>query len=137
MKEMVYTDHPDRIVLDSGTKDGYDWVILSLGFHPCAYAKIPKNHPKYSRFRANGYDDFYDIVCHGGITFAATTLDLGKGNRVKGRWIGFDYDHFGDYSGNKVFDELLNSGAKKWTTSEIRREVFNVINQLKKMEVLS
>lgn len=137
MKEMVYTDHPDRIVLDSGTKDGYEWVILSLGFHPCAYVKIPKGYPRY-KFRCDDYARFSDIVCHGGITYVDHSLDTGDGETNHGHWIGWDYQHARDFSGRKDYDELNKiCNAKKWRTSEIRREVFNVINQLKKMEVLS
>ena len=55
MKEMVYSKTRIVEVLDRGTYKDYDYVILSLGTHPCAYVRIPEHHPYYSEDYNNLY----------------------------------------------------------------------------------
>ena len=130
MKEMEYLDYSTRICLDLGTKNGFEWYILSLGYHPCAYVKLPENHP-CSQLKE--YDDFAWLDCHGGITYVENMLFMPDNEILKGNWIGWDYNHYMDYSGNQVLHNVFDYfcwGCKKWTTQEIRNEVFDVIRQL-------
>ena len=68
MKEMVYQATQKREILDTGYCFGLLYYILSLGTHPVAYIKIPKEHKLYKL----NEDDIYktcDIDVHGGITY--------------------------------------------------------------------
>lgn len=123
MKEMVYQNYQMRKVLDRGTIDGYEYVILSLGIHPTAYVNVPAGHPAYKK----GYGKV-DISVHGGITYADDYLETGD-DEEKGWWIGWDYAHVGDYSGYFGMER-----GKMYTTEEIHEAVESVIAQLKKME---
>lgn len=122
MKEMVYTENVNVSVLDDDIHNGYHYVILSLGTHPCGYVEIPKSHPYFGK----DYDECYAIDCHGGLTYSSSYLRMGEGKQLDGWFIGWDYGHWGDYYGSADF---MNSGHK-WTTEEIRQECFNVIEQL-------
>lgn len=116
MKEMNYTPHDDITQLHSGTYLGHDYVIADIGGrHMCAYIRLKKTDYGYM----GNYDDV-GISVHGGLTYAhetAPTVDK------RGWWVGWDYAHFGDYSG-------LISDGKKWTTAEVYEHVKDATNQL-------
>lgn len=134
MKEMKYYDHRVRpsILLDRGTMQGYEYVILSLGTHPCAYVCIPLNHVLHETH----YDDC-DIECHGGLTYSQYGLhnwheysDKYNAMILTGisdeTWvIGWDYAHYQDYMGYYPSDS-----GRRWTTQQIKRHIEEVINQL-------
>lgn len=122
MKPMIYKPSREVTLLDSGTYKGIDYIILSLGSHPTAYVRVPKNH---LYFKVEDHN-IYDIECHGGLTYSNETV---KKSDKKGWWLGWDYAHLGDYTG---YDGLsLRTGDRKWSTEEILDEVKNVIEQLK------
>lgn len=126
MKEMIYQKQwtaPD--VLDSGNINGYEYRILSFGTHPCAYIALPVTHKFYHNYKKFYHNDILKV--HGNITYVNNTLLIGK-TRQRNHWIGWDYAHFGDYVGN--IDDIKQ---KKWTTSEIVKEVQFVIKQLEKL----
>ena len=56
-----------------------------------------------------------------------TTFPEDSPNHRNGFWIGWDYDHWGDYN---VIRAKTGMSGKKWTTEEIFIDVKNVINQL-------
>lgn len=118
MKEMMYQSEAiiGGEILDSGEIDGYKYKIVNYGPHPCAYVCLPKDH----KFYGLPYDQI-DIDCHGGLTYDAKKDDE--------YWIGWDYAHFGDYSGYDIFSSMGVFG-KIWTTAEILEEVKDVIKQL-------
>lgn len=125
MKEMVYSLERKREVLDEGVIDGFHYIILNMGWHPTAYVEIPKDHPYYKA----GYDDIdIDIDVHGGLTYSG---NMGK----DGEWyLGWDYGHFGDYSGVELMYPLdLRIGGKLWTYEEILEDVKTAIGQLKEV----
>lgn len=130
MREMVYKDKSTEEILDTGKYNDYRYVIVSRGFHPCAYVELPEWHKYYGLH----YDDI-PIECHVGLTYSDNYVsDLVVGN---GWWIGWDYGHCCDYSGFMLRDYWQNfdtSHYKKWTTAEIFEEVKKVIEQLKKEE---
>ena len=123
---MKYTRTRNQIVLDKGTIKGFEYFILSLGSHPTAYVKIPKDHKYYKL----GYDDI-PIDCHGGLTFASTDFSFNPMDIKDSWWVGWDYAHSGDW-----YDSTISLPGdidrKKWTTEEILKEVKKVINQLVK-----
>ena len=128
---MVYKEHliKNTEILDEGVYDGFHYVILSLGSHPCAYIELPNTHKYYGK-------DYYNIpiYCHGGLTYSSNEgIVFPKDNlsHRDGYWIGWDYAHYGDfcYYGIPYLD--CGSFDKKWTTEEILKEVKDVIEQLK------
>ena len=123
MKKMIYTREYKQTILDQGTYKGYDYKIVSYGLHPCAYIEIPKTNKFYNK----NYE-YIDINCHGGLTFG-DFRDFGDGSKY---YLGWDYAHFGDYSGVYMFDMLPH--GKKWKTEEILDEVFIAIDSLIELE---
>lgn len=121
MKEMIYTNNrhfPEQLA--SGTFLGYNYYVLSLGTHPCAYVEIPKNN----KFFGKDYDDIH-IACHGGLTYAGHQLATAD---HEGWFIGWDYAHYGDYSG--CLPPFLNEGSTQYTTTEMVEDCKQVIMQI-------
>lgn len=128
MKEMVYKNKSVAELLDSGIYNSYEYAIVSMGFHPCAYVKLPEGHKYYGL----GYDDI-PVDCHAGLTYAENYLDAMP--LESGWWIGWNYGHCCDYSGfmmHEHWKDIDTSHCKKWTTSEILKEVKQVVDQLNK-----
>lgn len=126
MKEMVYRNKSIADLLDSGTYDGYEYAIVSRGFHPCAYVKFAESH----RYYGVGYNNI-PVDCHCGLTYSEKYLDVLP--LSSGWWIGWDYGHCCDYSGFMMHEHWKDVDAshyRKWTTAEILEEVKQVIAQL-------
>jgi len=125
MKEMIYQAERKIEVLDAGTCLGFFYWILNLGTHPTAYVKIPESHKYYQKH----YDDV-DIQVHGGLTYSRDYLYINETQKLEGWFIGWDYAHCYDYAGyyNKKDGSLYN--LKRWTTEEIREEVYKACEQL-------
>lgn len=125
-REMKYQKSFATILLDTGKCFGYDYYILNLGTHPTAYVKVHSNHPFYNKF----YGDI-DIEVHGGLTYSEKELNILP--KKENEWfLGWDYAHYNDYfeyEGNIPIS--LRTYGKKWTTEEIRADVYNVCKQLK------
>ena len=134
MKEMVYKKKRNKgnTILDTGYYENYEYLILSLGTHPCAYICLTPDDIFYKK----DYDNI-DIYCHGGLSFADNCIinileysDKYKCDTLQTfnrDWIiGWDYAHYDDYIG--YYPNNIN--VKKWTTQEIKEEVKYVINQL-------
>jgi len=116
MKEMIYKERSPREILDSGKYLGAKYTIISLGSHPTAYVENIVN--------AENYDDdiLYDIEVHGGFTYDGKAYWNGNDNS---NYLGWDYAHCEDY----IYG-CYGKNDKKWTTAEIKKEVFSVIEQL-------
>lgn len=128
MKKMIYQVERKIEVLDTGTCFGFFYWILNLGTHPTAYIKIPRNN-KYFR---KDYEEV-DIDVHGGLTYSSDHLYISETQQLEGWFIGWDYSHCGDYAGyEEKLPEELRVGGKKWTTEEIREEVYKACKQLLK-----
>lgn len=129
MKELVYKYNEkdigsEREILHNGTYRGYNFFIVYMGIHPCAYVEVPKGHPWY-RLEYQEIED--KIYCHGGLTYS-DNLSLTLKEETDRWFFGWDYGHAGDYeSYNEHFNCFLND--KKWTTEEIYEEVKDVIDQ--------
>jgi len=115
-------------VIDTGHIGRYQYCIVDLGSHPCAYVRIPNGHPfkKISFARIES-----EIDAHGGITYMNQNQLLGGMLPGKGFWIGWDYAHSGDYYGSGY---LATVGGKRWLVGEIFKEVMYVVKQLKNEE---
>ena len=124
MKEMIYDSKLKREILDTGYCLGLLYYIMNLGTHPTAYIKIPKD-----------YDiDETKIEVNGGITYSKNELWISNNKKLKGKFIGWDYAHFEDYSGyEELLPEWTRIGGKKWTTEEIFLEVKEACYQIQKM----
>lgn len=108
--EMIYQGHEEnRKILYRGIYKDTVFYVVSYGSHPCAYvrADVPESFVDY-------------IYCHGGITFYDDAFEQFD---AKGKYIGWDYAHSGDYNG---MSPVL--GGKKWTVSEIIEEAKEVID---------
>ena len=131
MKEMTYGINRKIEVLDTGFCFGLLYYILSLGTHPVAYIKIPKEHKLYEK----DYDEIYkdiNIEVHGGLTYSANHLWISEKQKIDGWFIGWDYAHYGDYAGyEEMMPVELRTGGKKWTTQEIQEEVRKACYQIK------
>jgi len=130
MKEMIYQLKRKREVLDSGKSFGFEYYIMSFGMYPTAYIKIPENHPFYRK----EYDEIYNecnIEVNGGITYSNNHLWISENQKLEGWFIGWDYAHYGDYC---AFGEIFDIDGKRWTTEEIRQEVFAACKQLYERE---
>lgn len=123
--EMVYGVVSKREMLCHNVYKGYDFFIISYGTHPCAYIKIPKNHPYYNK-------SYIELPqnCHGDFTYSSFNL-LNNSEfchmitDTDDYYIGWDYAHSGDYSGLRA-----SSNGRRWTVLEIYEEVKNVIEQV-------
>ncbi len=115
MKEMIYKPTREKEILAAGAKNNIKFVVISHGTHPCAYVGVPKTHKLFGK----EIDDLCDIECHGGVTYAddnVINLDYTRW------WIGWDYAHYGDYSGSSlIFDNHLDDD-KKYTTEEMVKD---------------
>ena len=127
MKEMEYQKSRYTTILDKGDYKGFNYAIVSYGTHPCCYVFLPKGHKYYGK-QCNDIE----ISCHWGITFSEKDLAFNP-IVLKDTWvIGWDYAHCEDYVG--YFEDKYSS-LKKWTTKELQKEVFDVIEQLIEREV--
>lgn len=123
MKEMKYSKERKIEVLATGYCFGLLYYILNLGTHPTAYIKIPGS--------INIDKDKLDV--HGGITYSENHLWISENQKIDGEFIGWDYGHYGDYAGyEEILPKEIRTGGKKWTTTEIYKEVREVCYQIKK-----
>lgn len=44
MKEMNYTTEGKFEILESATYEGYNYLVVSYGTHPCCYVQMDENH---------------------------------------------------------------------------------------------
>lgn len=119
MKEMTYQTEFKREVLDTGYCLGILYFILNLGMHPTAYIKVPKNSKYYGKDIGE-----IDLNVHGGVTYANDYLYVSENQKINGWFVGWDYGHYGDYTGyEELLPQNIRCGGKKWTTKEILKEV--------------
>lgn len=136
MTDMIYRSNRTMELLDEGEYKDWHYMIISYGTHPCAYIEIPQTHMLYDHCNEDKYINdelLYDIDCHGGITYASDTgFGYNTDYRRDGHWLGWDYDHAGDFNGfSSAYSRYRCSfGEKKWSTAEIFGEVRDTINQL-------
>jgi hypothetical protein len=102
-----------------------------MGF-PLAYIKVPENHPF---MKIKNYNDV-PLDVHGGVTFMADVVDKDDSFQKfdKGRWIGWDYGHAGDWDyivlGEDIMDWNKQFDNKMWTFEEVEKEVKAAIREL-------
>lgn len=141
MKEMVYRNSREVWIgkirfsdtLAYGYYKGFQYWIISLGTHPCAYVEIPKGHKYFGK----PYDEI-PLDCHGGVTYSESDLVFHEYSpkyhcevktTIEDTWIiGWDYAHSGDYYASYVGGSWM--GDKKWRTEDIFNEIKYVVNQL-------
>ena len=125
-KEMEYSEEYKRELLATGKYLGIPYFIMNLGHYPTAYVMIPEKNPLY---KIDDYDDM-PIECHGGLSFCENELYIKDNIIVKGKIIGWDYAHYGDYLPYWKALKLDDTKAKKWTTEEVLEDVKSVIHQI-------
>lgn len=127
-REMVYERRDDAVhpyPLAEGTCLGIDFVVLSLGSHPCCYLRVPEGHPYYQVDYPN-----IPLSCHGGLTYSAPGLTVFPSEAREGCWIGWDYAHWNDFT---FFDPLRPLPGRKWTTEELLADVREAAVELLKL----
>lgn len=130
MQEMRYQSTRTVEILETGYYMGLLYYILSLGTHPTAYIRVPKDNKFYGK-----EIEQIDIEVHGGITYSEDGLYIKDGQIIDGWFIGWDYGHYGDYLGfEEQYPQFCKTGGKKWTTEEIKRDVCNACYQLHKYQ---
>ncbi len=105
--------------------DGFEYVISDGASYPCAYVRIPDNHPFFKKKRKDIEDKFQ---CHCGCSYSSYRCPALK-EKSGQWWIGWDYGHACDYQ--EYMSEPYS--GKKWTTTEIIDECKEVITQLRKV----
>ena len=130
MKEMEYSEKIKREVLDTGYCLGFLYYIMNLGTYPTAYIKIPKDNKYYGKNMRE-----IDLEVHGGVTYSKEGINISENQKIEGWFVGWDYAHYGDYTGfDLLFPEHLRTGGKKWTTEEIYKEVQQACYQLNELK---
>ena len=129
MKQMIYTLNRKNKgeILATGTYKNFKYYVVSYGTHPCAYVDVSNTSLANKDYHEN------DINCHGGLTYGRDYLSAVDTERANGKWyIGWDYDHYGDYTSNPFMNMfgIYGECEKRWTTEEIVAECKNVINQI-------
>lgn len=123
MKEMKYQatrlNPPEQLA--TGEYKGYNYYVLNLGTHPCAYVEVPNTSRHFGKL----WDEI-EVECNGGLTYSRSRLVTVKS---KDSWfLGWDYCHCWDYSG---YDEIYGGAdGKKHETPEMVDECKSVIDQL-------
>ena len=121
----------EPLVLVDDVYEGYRYIILTLGTHPCAYIVLPNGHLFYGL-------DYYEIMdygvyAHGGLTYSRDYLGRNQGivSKDDGVWvIGWDYNHLDDWSGLFSLSVNMGLGNRRYSVGEIRCDVLDVINQI-------
>ena len=119
-------------VLNFDIYKGYCYYILNLGTHPCSYIVLDETDKLYGKSISEL--DETNIYGHGGFTYAEDKLQsptYSYVNKYENKWVvGYDYGHYRDWAGymSKEDNEML--GNKKWTTSELRTEIREVIDEI-------
>lgn len=114
-EEMEYKDYRTYECICKGRYKGYHFAIINLGFHPCAYVKIPVAHPYYGK----NHNQLDGIECHWGMIYSKF-----------GWWMSWDYAHAGDFLGYYTEEDGDLWNNKRWTLCEMLDDVERVIRQL-------
>lgn len=129
IKPMEYTARRfEPKTLATGEYRGLKFYVVSLGTHPCAYVNVAK-----TRFDGMSDDEMDDagIECHGGFTYAESTLCV---TDEKGWFVGWDYAHCEDWCGYMELykDEYRETHLQRHYTFEMIRDCMDVIDQIMK-----
>lgn len=123
MRDMIYQSSwlnpPEQIA--NGEYKGFNYYVLNLGTHPCAYIDVTE-----TKLKNTDYDSI-DIECHGGLTYASEHL---RTVDKEGWFVGWDYAHAGDFAGYDLKYPSIGYPGRMWTTQEIVDECKEVIDQL-------
>ena len=123
---MNYSDTYQIEILKEGEFARRHFVILSIGYYPCAYVEFFDEIDEDSLKWEN-------IPCHGDVTYQGSAYwneelkIIKKDNRY---YIGWDYGHKYDWVGYKTDEENILEGNKKWTLQEVFSDVRRVIKYL-------
>ena len=131
-EEFVYL--PDRIdgkIVAHDIYRGMEYFVVSMGTHPCAYVKCPK---EFLDEHSNDWGYAEGIYVHGGITWSGEMSGLRAFRDKDGEYcFGWDYAHAGDYLGSDSYTPWDN---RKWTTEMIVNECKSAIDQYWDMQPL-
>lgn len=92
----------EQFIEKKGNYLGFDYLVkMYESGHRCGYVRVPHNVPAYKLDFSQYEIEKYNLVVHGGITFAQriyheNKLDFMENKFEPGYWIGFDCAHIGD-----------------------------------------
>ena len=134
IKEMIYANKmfTEPEILARDFYKGFEYFVVSLGSHPCAYIALSKGQPFYD---IDVYEDV-EIDCHGGCTYCSWGYRSKTRELVSKKFkvIGWDYAHCGDFKGGSDRAWTRKWNLKKYSTEEMVRDCKNVIEQLYVLE---
>ena len=120
MKEMIYSGNGVTEILNEiDYGNGYKGLVLNTrGSFPCGYIQFPGIE------NLHDYDDIWvhDANIHGGFTFLGTFNCLG----LQGKWLGWDYAHYGDYCCYSS-PELNDEDGTQYTTEDVTADVLTAL----------
>ena len=117
-------------IIAKGEIIGFQWVIITLGSHPCAYVAVDPKHPYYRMDYDTMFEKEIYLECHGGVTYTEHDKDTRSWGTQDLWWIGWDYAHAGDHDAN--YDQPYEN--HKWTLKEIKKDVLSMIAQLEEVK---
>ena len=121
MKPVIYVPtYTHGQVVASGYIDSYEFAIVSYGFAPAGFVRIPVHSSMYHQ-----YKDLFmtpKINAHYGIDYTEPYLF-----NKRGHWIGWHYDY-------PALDWTPTvPEGHKWETEEILGHIIKTVNQLSQM----
>ena len=114
-----------RKIIRHGILNDYEFVITTLGSHPCAYVIVNENHPLYQKDLVGELG-----IVHGDVTYSEAVLTQIVELKDKKWVIGWDYCHAFDYFCIDKDNEYMNMQGKKWSVSEILKDVQLMVDYL-------
>lgn len=134
MIEMQYQNirMQPKIILDNRTYNGYEYFILNLHTHPCAYVCLTKDDIFYKKHYDDLYEEHFPITPNFSSDMLRRISDNkdGEYNIIKDWIIGWSYDNLNDFVAG------IGSGHK-YTTAEILEDVYDFIDVLKDKNLAS
>lgn len=142
MKEMRYQKSRTFDILAHGEYGGFQYWIVSMGTHPCAYIDATAISDRLDRYDGGSLAGSDVVPCHGGVTYDEDRLRNVWDEAFDGfepgarRFVGWDYAHLGDYyeypgEATSAFVNMMEN-SRKWTTGEILDEVKEAIDGIAK-----
>jgi len=117
----------DMANVDYGYVNGIAYTIVDTVSHVCAFVGLPDTHPFSSMT-----GEMIPLEVHGGITFKSYNVKRFPYPNLM--WIGWDYAHFGDYTGYMSKLDIVGSDDIKHTFEMVHVDVMDTIKQIIKFD---
>ena len=138
MKEMHYQKSRTFNILAHGEYGGFQYWIVSMGTHPCAYIDATAISDRLDKYDDGSLVERDVVPCHCGISYCEDHLKNVWDEAFDGfepgvrRFVGWDYAHIGDHYEHPIPEFADDGGRKWWTTGEILDDVKEAIDGIAK-----